>query len=143
MLHGASQLSNFGQVGVNQQQGFACAVPRFPPGFFLKQLSIALFTAAAAMGMPMVPRCSCQEIRQLVAVSSAHPWKQAPLARSPFQAGRRPHRLSIAAPRTPPRAVILPHKQTKLSCSLNIVRTAPLSTQRDETSNNRREGCQG
>jgi len=33
MLCGAWQLANEGPVGVNQQQGFACTVPRFPPGF--------------------------------------------------------------------------------------------------------------
>jgi len=36
-MHGAWQLANQGPIGVNQQQGFACAVPRVPPGFFPKQ----------------------------------------------------------------------------------------------------------
>jgi len=32
MMHGAWQLANYGPIGVNQQQGFACAVPRVSPG---------------------------------------------------------------------------------------------------------------
>jgi len=33
---GAWQLAHWGPIGVNQQQGFACAVPRVPPGFIPK-----------------------------------------------------------------------------------------------------------
>jgi len=40
-MHGAWQLANCGPIGVNQQQGFTCAVPRVPPVLSLKQ-SVAL-----------------------------------------------------------------------------------------------------
>jgi len=46
MLCRAWQLSNQGPIGVNKQQGFACAVPRVPLGFIPEQTSSALTSAA-------------------------------------------------------------------------------------------------